>query len=185
VTDVTGVTGVGLFDRRGCMPAGVTLPDVATWRGSAPSGRAADLNDVLRLERAAVRGGYGAGAAEAQYLGACVADVEGWLGPELTAYLTGAASPAELSRWVSGSDGRVGSAPAAAGRRLQTASEVVETFAAAGRGTGARAWLREVSPLTGGRSPAHLVRHARTEQLLDQVREAAARYVLIADTAAA
>ncbi len=181
------MTREGLFDGRGCMPAGVTLPGVATWRGSATWSRAADLNDVLRLERATVRGGYGAGAgaAEAQYLGACVADVEGWLGPELTAYLTGADNPAELSRWVSGSDGRVGSAPAAAGRRLQTASEVVETFAAAGRGTGARAWLREVSPLTGGRSPAHLVRHARTEQLLDQVREAAARYVLIADTAAA
>jgi hypothetical protein len=66
---------------------------------------------------------------------------------------------------------------------LQTASEVVETFAAAGRGTGARAWLREVSPQTGGRSPAHLVRYARTGRLLDQVREAAARYVLITEAA--
>jgi hypothetical protein len=156
---------------------------VATWRGGATWSRAADLSDVLRLERAAGRTGY-AGAAEAQYLGACVADVETWLGAELTAYLTGADSPAELCRWVSGSDGRVGP-PAAAGRRLQTASEVVEAFAAAGRGTVARAWLREVSSLTGGRSPAHLVRHARTEQLLDQVREAAARYVGTPETAAA
>jgi hypothetical protein len=112
---------------------------------------------------------------EAQYLDACVADVQEWLGAELTAYLTGADSPAELVGWLSG---REGGTPAAAGRRLQTASEVVETFAAAGQGTLARAWLREVSPLTGGRSPAHLVRHARTERLLDQVREAAERHVL-------
>ena len=144
---------------------------VGSWRS-----RAADLSDVLRLERTAARDGrYDE---EAQYLGACVAEVEEWLGAELTAYLTGADSPAELSRWLDGSANGTGSAPAAAGRRLLAATEVVETFAAAGQGTRARAWLREVSPLTEGRSPASLVRHARTEDLLDQVRAAAAKCVL-------
>jgi hypothetical protein len=165
---------------------------VATWRGGATNlGRAAYSNDTDRPDRAAGRAGTrepagddaGApGSEEAQYLDACVADVEAWLGTELTAYLTGADSPAELTRWRAGADG---AAPAAAGRRLQTASEVVETFAAAGVGTRARAWLREVSSLTGGRSPAHLVRHARTERLLDQVREAAQRYVLSAGSISA
>jgi hypothetical protein len=53
----------------------------------------------------------------------------------------------------------------------------VEVFAAAGQGTRVRGWLREVSPQTGGRSPADLVRHARAERLLDQVREAAERHL--------
>jgi hypothetical protein len=158
---------------------------VASWRGGATNLGRADVHHPDRVDDADATG-----YEEAQYLDACVADVREWLGGELTAYLTGADSPAELSRWLSGRDaaGPTGTALAhsaltdaalgGAGRRLQTASEVVEIFAAAGQGTRARAWLREVSPLTGGRSPADLVRHARTDRLLDQVREAAERHVL-------
>jgi hypothetical protein len=115
----------------------------------------------------------GASGEEAQYLDACVAEVEAWLGSELTAYLAGAESPTELASWISD---EVGPA-SAAGRRLRTASEVVEVFAAAGQGTQVRGWLREVSPETGGRSPADLVRHARNERLLDEVRDAAERHL--------
>jgi hypothetical protein len=111
---------------------------------------------------------------EAKYLDACIAGVEGWLGRELTAYLAGAESPAELESWLSDSK----AAPAsAAARRLRTASEVVEAFAAAGQGTHAQGWLREVSTLTEGRSPAELVRHAPTEAGLEQIRHAAERHL--------
>jgi hypothetical protein len=156
--------------------------------GRAPDlGGAVDLNGALDLDAAAElsQGAElldGSGGEEAQYLDACVAEVEAWLGAELTAYLAGAESPAELSRWLSDASASV---PGGAGRRLQTVSEVVEIFAAAGQGTRARAWLREVSRATAGRSPADLVRHARTERLLDQVREAAERHLREAAPAAA
>lgn len=150
---------------------------MTTWRGSTAGfggayGRVG-APDVATsgVARRAVTDGE-----EAQYLDACVAEVEGWLGPELTAYLAGAESPADLSGWIS--DPARGPA-SAAGRRLRTATEVVEIFAAEGQGTKARGWFREVSPRTGGRSPADLVRHARDEALLDDVREAARKIAVI------
>jgi len=111
---------------------------------------------------------------EAQYLDACVAQVQEWLGTELTAYVAGANTPADLADWVMAAD-----APPASGaaRRLRAAAEVVELFGDASRGTYAQAWLREVSGQTGGRGPAEMIRNARTEQDLDAVLEAAARYV--------
>jgi hypothetical protein len=122
------------------------------------------------------------GGREARYgevpteLAASVADVEAWLGTELTAYLTGADSPAGLSGWLSGPAELTEPARVAAGHRLQTARRVVEAFVDRGQGTGARAWLREVSAMTSGRSPAQLIRYARTDHLLNQVRDAAVRY---------
>ncbi|HEU4423398.1 MAG TPA: hypothetical protein VFR67_12780 [Pilimelia sp.] len=111
---------------------------------------------------------------EAQYLDACVGEAQEWLGTELTAYIAGAGVPADLADWVLTAD-----APPASGaaRRLRTATEVIELFDAAGQGTLAQAWLREVSGHTAGRGPAEMIRHARTEQELDEVREAAARYL--------
>lgn len=111
-------------------------------------------------------------AGEARYLDACVADAEAWLGTELTAYLAGAGSPAELGRWLSDGEGPT---PPAASRRLRAASDVVEIFAVAGHGTHAQAWLREVAPVAGGQSPAQIIRYARSEQVLDQVCAAAER----------
>ncbi|HEX5741680.1 MAG TPA: hypothetical protein VFY17_09035 [Pilimelia sp.] len=94
-----------------------------------------------------------------------------WLGDPLAAYVSGAASHTQLAGWV-----EAGPA-AAAGRdalaRLRTAGEVVDIFAAAGQPGEARAWLREVSPRTLGRSPAQLLRHARHERLLSRIRHAA------------
>jgi hypothetical protein len=146
---------------------------VTTWRGST-AGFTGTAGPSSAAPAANLAGAPGASGEEAQYLDACIAEVEAWLGIELTAYLAGAESPTELAGWIS--DNAV--APAsAAGRRLRTASEVVEVFAAAGQGTRVRGWLREVSPQTGGRSPADLVRHARAERLLDQVREAAERHL--------
>jgi len=112
-------------------------------------------------------------AGEAQYLDACVAEAQLWLGAELTAYLAGAASPAELAQWVGGVNGPVASTAA---QRLRVTTEVIELFEAAGCGTAARAWLRE-APDGGGRGPAQLIRQARTDRELDEVRRAALRHV--------
>jgi hypothetical protein len=111
---------------------------------------------------------------EAQYLDACVAEAQEWLGKELTAYIAGAGVPADLADWILAAD-----VPPASGaaQRLRTATEVIELFDAASQGTLAQAWLREVSGHTGGRGPAEMIRHARTEQELEEVREAAARYL--------
>jgi hypothetical protein len=126
-------------------------------------------------ERAAAeRAAQDAHAQEAQYLDACVAEAKLWLGAELTAYLAGAASPTDLDDWVTGVDAPPASAAAA---RLRTATEVIELFDAAGCGTEARAWLREVSVETGGHGPAQLIRTARTERELDEVRRAAVTHL--------
>lgn len=93
-----------------------------------------------------------------------------WLGEPLATYVSGATSRTELAGWVE-------AGPVAAGQdalaRLRTAGEVVDIFAAAGQPSEARAWLREVSPRTLGRSPAQLLRHARHERLLARIRHAA------------
>lgn len=128
------------------------------------------MHDAALDDRASGLGG----GEEAQYLDACVADVQAWLGPELTAYLAGAESPAELGRWTSDSADVQASA---AGRRLQAASDVVDAFSAAGQGTRAQSWLREVSPRTAGHSPAYLVRHATTGHVLEQIIAAAERHL--------
>jgi hypothetical protein len=115
---------------------------------------------------------------EAQYLDACVAETQVWLGDELTAYVAGADSPGELAEWVLAADAAAANGAAnGAAHRLRTVAEVIELFDAAGQGTGARAWLREVSAQTREHGPAQLIRNARTEQELDDVRHAAARFL--------
>jgi hypothetical protein len=111
---------------------------------------------------------------EAQYLDACVAETQVWLGDELTAYIAGVDSPGQLTEWILAADAPPTSAAA---QRLRTAAEVIELFDAAGHGTGARAWLREVSTQTREQGPAQLIRNARTEQELADVRQAAARFL--------
>lgn len=126
---------------------------------------------------------------EARYLDACAAEAQLWLGEELTAYLAGANSPAELASWMTPADGAAadgeapdgaaasGAAASGAAHRLRVATEVVELFDAAGHGSDARAWLREVAAGPPRRGPAQQIRDARTEQELDEVRRAAARYL--------
>jgi hypothetical protein len=119
-------------------------------------------------------------AGEARYLEACAAEAQLWLGEELTAYLAGASSPAELASWTSANGGPAGdgaAAASAAAHRLRVATEVVELFDAAGHGSDARAWLREVAAGPPRRGPAQQIRDARTEQDLHDVRTAAARHL--------
>ncbi len=104
-------------------------------------------------------------------LGTQMAECSATLGIELTAYLAGASSPAQLHEW---SRGR-GCPPTGAAERLRSAMDVVNLFAAVGRGGVARSWLREVSAQFGGQSPAQFIRWAADKSVLDEVRTAAAR----------
>lgn len=108
-------------------------------------------------------------------LGAALEEAAEWLGAPLATYVSGAGGPTELAGWVEAGVADTPGREALA--RLQTAAEVVEIFGSAGQPTAARAWLREPSPGTVGRSPAQLLRHARHERLLHQIRDAAHRHV--------
>ncbi|GGK27898.1 hypothetical protein GCM10010124_20580 [Pilimelia terevasa] len=107
-------------------------------------------------------------------LGTALAETSEWLGTPLATYVSGAAGTAELSGWIESGPAVAASKEALA--RLQTAVEVIDIFAAVNRPTDAKAWLREVSTETVGRSPAQLLRYARHERLLGQIRHAATRH---------
>ena len=74
---------------------------------------------------------------------------ESVLGRQLTAYLAGARSVAELGHWI---DGQAD----ASRRRLLVAEGVINTFAARNRAAGAAPWLRKAT--AGGQSPARAIR---------------------------
>ncbi|GGJ77000.1 hypothetical protein GCM10010123_03730 [Pilimelia anulata] len=142
-------------------------PDLAA--GPAACGGPADVTDghasAAALDHA---------VAVLDELGTALEETSEWLGEPLATYVSGAATQRELRGWIESGPEVAASKEALA--RLQTAVEVVDIFAAVGEPTVARAWLREVSPTTLGRSPAQLLRHARHERLLHRIRDAAARH---------
>ncbi|GAA3350555.1 hypothetical protein GCM10020358_76940 [Amorphoplanes nipponensis] len=74
------------------------------------------------------------------------------LGPELTAYVAGAASVAELKSWMAAPQGP----PWQVRRRLAAAAELVTVFENANQSALTAAWLRELDP--AGYVPARVLR---------------------------
>src|SRR4051794_14363236 len=74
------------------------------------------------------------------------------LGPELTAYVTGAATLAEFESWFAAGH----RPPRQVRRRLAAAAEVVSVFETANKSALAAAWLREMDPT--GYVPARVLR---------------------------
>src|SRR3954465_10155 len=94
------------------------------------------------------------------------------LGPELTAYLSGAGSAEEFASWFT--------APALARatvrRRVAAAADVVNIFATFNRTALAAAWLRDVDE--NGNAPASTLRHSiATEPTVKALLAAAAAWV--------
>jgi hypothetical protein len=96
------------------------------------------------------------------------------LGEELTAYLAGADSVAELGGWIAGRDEP---SRRLATSRLATAVEVIRVFAGANLVSYARHWVREVR-CAGQGPPARAIRQARDgDRAVKEVVQAAAGWV--------
>jgi hypothetical protein len=80
------------------------------------------------------------------------------LGPELTAYVAGAATLAEFESWFTGHR-----PPRQVRRRLAAAAELVSVFETANQSALAAAWLREVDPT--GYVPARVLRQSEGDEI--------------------
>ena len=94
---------------------------------------------------------HGAITAQTGDLGDLAALCDMVFGRELTAYLAGAASVAQLATWVAN-----GAGTRAPLRRLRVAAEIIYTFAAHNRVSAAGSWLRGAR--RGRPSPARAIR---------------------------
>lgn len=93
------------------------------------------------------------------------------LGPDLTAYLSGAGSAEEFASWFTGP----ALARATVRRRVAAAAEVVNIFATYNRSALAAAWLRDVDE--NGHAPASTLRHSiATEPTVKALLSAAAAW---------
>ncbi len=97
------------------------------------------------------------------------------LGEDLTAYVSGVRTPAELDAWTRpGYPGGPGSLRAAVIReRLKATAELIDAFAAANRVGQLRGWLREVGAAAPGLAPAAAIRQSREDAARKRVHEAA------------
>jgi len=95
------------------------------------------------------------------------------LGPELTAYVAGAGSVAELESWLADPQGP----PWQVRRRLAAAAELVTVFESANQSALTAAWLREVDPT--GYVPARVLRLSSGDEIsVKALLEAAAIWAL-------
>lgn len=95
------------------------------------------------------------------------------LGAELTAYVAGAATVAELESWLAAERGPRWQVR----RRLAAAAEIVNVFSGANQSALAPAWLREMDPT--GYVPARVLRYSEADEIsVKALLEAAAIWTL-------